>query len=168
MIYLRTATIDDAEMLEYWDTLPHVLDSDPDDEWHWREELMREPAWRQQLIAELDGKPIGMVQIIDPAEEETAYQGAIEKGYRAIDIWIGESDMLGKGYGTLMMEEALKRCFAAREVHTVLIDPLKSNVRAIKFYQKMGFVHLEDRYFDKQLCCVHVLSRTAWDNRNKR
>lgn len=43
---------------------------------------------------------IGVIQVIDPAGEETQYWGNIGEGYRAIDIWIGEAEDLGKGYGT--------------------------------------------------------------------
>jgi aminoglycoside 6'-N-acetyltransferase len=34
MIRLRPATIEDLGVLEYWDTKQHVIDYDPDDEWH--------------------------------------------------------------------------------------------------------------------------------------
>ena len=66
MITLREATLKDLEVLQYWDTKPHVIDSDPDDDWQWEVELNRRPEWRKQFIAELDQRPIGMIQIIDP------------------------------------------------------------------------------------------------------
>ena len=64
------------------------------------------------LIAELNGQPIGAMQIIDPHFERTHYWGEIEPNLRAIDIWIGEPDCLGMGYGETMMRLALQRCFA--------------------------------------------------------
>ena len=39
------------------------------------EELKRNPAWREQLVAELDGKAIGFVQIIDPYLEDSHLVG---------------------------------------------------------------------------------------------
>ena len=69
MLTLRPATIDDAPLLRRWDDEPHVLASDPNDDWQWETELRKTPPWREQLIAELDGVPIGFLQIIDPAEE---------------------------------------------------------------------------------------------------
>ena len=67
------------------------------------------------MIAELDGRPIGFVQIIDPAREESHYWGDAPGGLRAIDIWVGEADDLGKGYGTEIMKLALVRCFTDRQ-----------------------------------------------------
>ena len=71
MITLRPATSSDIDLLKYWDTKQHVIDCDPDDDWDWDNELLRSPPWREQLIAELNGEPIGFIQIIDPKEEES-------------------------------------------------------------------------------------------------
>lgn len=56
-ITLRPATIHDLETLKHWDTQPHVLDSDPNDDWNWEVELQKDEPWREQLIAELDNRP---------------------------------------------------------------------------------------------------------------
>ncbi len=165
LIQLRNATIDDLPILEYWDSQQHVIDSDPDDDWNWEVELQRTPVWREQLIAELDGRAIGFVQIINPAQEESQYWGEMPEGFRAIDIWIGSKDDLGKGYGTEMMQQSLTRCFSHPEVKSVLIDPLASNLRAIKFYQRLGFKYVEDRRFGEGDCEVYSISRDSWESR---
>jgi aminoglycoside 6'-N-acetyltransferase len=162
VISLRTATIADLSILEYWDTQEHTILSDPDDEWNWAEELARFPDWREQLIAELDDRPIGCVQIIDPAREETRYWGECPPNLRAIDIWLGEPSDLGKGYGTIIMQQALDRCFANPEVTAVLIDPLASNVRAHRFYERLGFQFVEQRYFNGEACFVYRLERERY------
>ena len=159
MIKLRPATIDDLELVEYWDTKQHVIDSDPDDEWNWKKELKRTPEWREQLIAELAGEPIGFIQIIDPYLEETHYWGKVEPDKRAIDIWIGEERNLNKGYGTIMMKLAIERCFRNESVDGILIDPLKSNRKAHRFYERLGFEFVEEREFDGTLCFVYELKR---------
>ncbi len=159
MIKLRPATIKDLELLKYWDTKQHVIDCDPDSDWNWEVELKRNPVWREQLIAELEEEPIGIIQIIDPYLEETQYWGIVEKNKRAIDIWIGEEDKLNKGYGTLMMNLAIKRCFANPEVEGILIDPLKSNVKAHRFYERLGFEFIEEREFEGIACCIYELKR---------
>lgn len=86
---LRPATIDDLCLLRRWDEEPHVIASDPNDDWGWETELHKTPPWREQLIAEVEGVPIGFVQIIDPAEEESDYWDRVPANLRAIDIWIG-------------------------------------------------------------------------------
>lgn len=159
MIELRLATIRDLDLLLYWDTKQHVIDSDPDDEWNWEKELQYEPAWREQLVAELDGQPIGLIQIIDPYEEETHYWGKVEQDLRAIDIWIGEETNLNKGYGTEMMKLAIARCFSNPKVSKVLIDPLKTNTKAHRFYERLGFKFVEERVFEETACFVYELCR---------
>lgn len=165
MLTLRNATIADLSILNYWDEQQHVVDSDPNDDWDWEKELLRTPAWRQQLIAELDGKPIGFIQIIDPFREETRYWDDVQPNLRAIDIWIGERENLGKGYGSTMMNLALALCFADANVKAVLIDPLETNVRAHKFYEKLGFRFVEKRMFGKDECRVYRLDRHDWIRR---
>jgi hypothetical protein len=72
-IALRPATLADVNLLRRWDEQPQVVAADPNDDWGWEVELARTPRWREQLIAELDGRPIGFIQIIDPAEEDSHY-----------------------------------------------------------------------------------------------
>ena len=159
---LRPAVPADAPLLRRWDEEPHVVASDPNDDWNWETELARSPDWREQLIAEVDGRPIGFVQIIDPAREESHYWGDCAPNLRAVDIWIGEAADLNRGHGTRMMQLALARCFAAPEVDAVLIDPLANNTRAIRFYQRLGFRPVGLRRFGADECLVHELSRTEW------
>ena len=159
MIKLRPATINDLELLKFWDTKQHVIESDPEDDWNWEIELNRNPAWREQLIAELKGEPIGFVQIIDSFQEETHYWGTVDQNKRAIDIWIGEEKNLNKGYGTKIMNLAIDRCFTNPQVDGILIDPLKSNIRAHRFYKRLGFEFVEERYLNDAACFVFELKR---------
>lgn len=162
MIKLREANIKDLEILNFWDQQEHVIESDSNDDWNWDNELRRNFDWREQLIAEYNGRPIGFIQIIDPAKEESQYWGHIGEGKRAIDIWIGEKQDLGKGYGTQMMNLALEKCFENLEVTEVLIDPLESNKKAIQFYKKIGFQFIEKRQFGEDICEVYSLKREDW------
>jgi len=160
---LRAARPSDLDLLRSWDAKPHVIAAIGDDgPFDWESELPRQPEWRELLIAEAEGRPIGVLQIIDPAEEETHYWGEVEPHLRAIDIWIGEEADLGRGYGTRMMQLALDRCFAQASVSAVLIDPLASNERAHRFYERLGFERIERRRFGPDDCYVYRLDRKAW------
>jgi aminoglycoside 6'-N-acetyltransferase len=160
---LRPAIPADLSLLRHWDRQDHVVAASGNDGWfEWEAELPRDPDWRELLIAEIDGRPVGMIQIIDPAEEETHYWGDVEKDLRAIDIWIGEEADLGKGYGTQMMRLALQRCFANPLVKAVLIDPLATNTRAHRFYERLGFRPVGRRMFGNDDCLVYRLKREAW------
>ncbi len=159
MLTLRPATIHDLATLQHWDEQPHVIESDPNDDWAWATELLRTPDWREQLIAELDGRPIGFVQIIDPQREESHYWGDVPPNLRAIDIWIGELADTGKGYGSAIMRLALERCFADPTVTAVLIDPLASNTAAHRFYERLGFQFVERRRFGEDDTFVFQMTR---------
>jgi aminoglycoside 6'-N-acetyltransferase len=170
-ITLRPATVDDIAMLKAWDREPHVIASttdDPDaDEAHegvtWEDEIAMQSGVYWYMIAELDGRPIGALQFIDPHLEPTHYWGEIEPALRAIDIWIGPADMLGKGYGDAMMRSAIALCFADPEVEAIVIDPLASNTRAHRFYQRFGFKPQGLRLFNHEdACLVHRLTRADW------
>jgi aminoglycoside 6'-N-acetyltransferase len=162
MITLRSATISDLELLQHWDQQAHVIAADPNDDWGWEVELSRNPDWREQLIAEFQGRAIGFIQIIDPAREESHYWGDVSADLRAIDIWIGEETDLGKGYGTIMMQLALARCFADPAVMAVLVDPLADNTSAHRFYERLGFRWVEQRRLGDDNCLVYRLNRGDW------
>ena len=163
-ITLRLAGPDDLALLKFWDTQPHVIASDPNDNWNWDGELGRALSWREQLIAQYRGEPIGFVEIIDPALEEEHYWGPQPPGQRAMDIWIGEARFLNRGFGREMMRLALARCFAVADVWRVLIDPLQSNPRALGFYRRLGFEFVEARRFGDDDCHVYQLTRTRYED----
>lgn len=162
VINLRPATIADLDLLRHWDEQAHVLAADPNDDWGWDVELARSPIWREQLIAQIEDRAIGFVQIIDPALEDSHYWGDVAANLRAIDIWIGEESDLGKGYGTQMMKLALAKCFADPVVTAILIDPLASNTRSHRFYERLGFKWIDRRYFGDDDCFVYQLDRADW------
>lgn len=161
-ITLRPATPKDLSLLQGWDKQPHVLDATSDSDWEWETELHRNPAWREQLIAELNGRPLGFMQIIDPALEESHYWGDVGPNLRALDIWIAEAKDLGKGYGSIMMKIALQRCFDQPEVTAVIIDPLISNVRAHRFYERLGFEFVKETMLEDELIRMYQMNRKKW------
>jgi aminoglycoside 6'-N-acetyltransferase len=67
---LRPATLDDLQLLRHRDEQPHVVTSDPNDDWQWEVTLAQTYDGREQLIAEQDGRAIGYIEIIDPHRDE--------------------------------------------------------------------------------------------------
>ena len=160
-VTLRPATPADAAVLRRWDADPAIRAAVIDADWGWEQELKRHPPWREWLIAEADGRPVGFLQIIDPENEESRYWGCMDAGHRAIDIWIGEPDARNRGYGAQMMSLAVERCFADPTVHTLLVDPLAANTRAHRFYERLGFEFVVERAFGDHRCRVYRLTRKA-------
>lgn len=160
---MRPVRPSDAAILAGWDRRPHVREAiGADDPSDWDAELAGDPPWRDWWIAEADGRPVGIVQISDPAAEPSRYWGEIGAGHRAIDIWLGEPDVLGRGLGTAMMRFALARAFAPPDVGSVLVDPLERNRRARRFYARLGFVEVGPRRFGDDDCIVCRLDRARF------
>jgi len=174
-VRLRPATLDDAALLAEWDREPHVIACSTDDPQAdvafggipWREELADPSELSFYRIAEVEGRPIGVMQVIDPHLEPTHYWGEIEPNLRAIDVWIGPKDALNRGYGTQMMTLAIDDCFSAPGVTAIVIDPLNSNTAAHRFYQRLGFRVVGRRMFDSDDCLVHRLERATWEARDR-
>ena len=155
---VRPAAPADAALLRRWDGKPHVRAATSNDgsvafDADWDEELAPREDGTELFVAEVGGTPIGALQIIDPATERSRYWGEIGSGHRAIDIWIGEEDFLGRGHGTAMMRFAIGRCFACPDVRAILVDPLSNNTRAHRFYRRLGFRFVERRVFDDTSDC---------------
>ena len=49
------------------------------------------------------------------------------------------------------------------EVTAILIDPLASNTRAQRFYERLGFQFIESRRFGEDDCFVYRLNRVDWE-----
>ncbi|MEM8855161.1 MAG: GNAT family N-acetyltransferase [Pseudomonadota bacterium] len=166
MITLRPATPSDAPHLRRWDKDPGVIAaSGEDDEWHWEVELARTVDWRATLIIEEDGRPVGVVQIIDAAREETHYWGDGHDGCAAIDIWIGAAEDRGRGTGATAMALAADHAFADPAVEAILIDPLARNEGARRFYARIGYKDVGPRRFGDDDCIVMRLDRADWEGR---
>lgn len=172
-VTLRPAQVSDIATLQAWDAEPHVISATTDDasaaiafgDHDWHEELAAQTDLYRYYIGEVDGRPVGAMLIIDPHLEPTHYWGEIEPNLRALDIWIGNADDLGRGYGEHMMRQAMKLCFAAPEVIALLIDPLASNTRAHRFYQRLGYRAEGRRTFGDSDCLVHRITRAEWQAR---
>lgn len=123
-VILRAATIDDSYLLKNWDLDEAVEYSGGDDDsYDWDYELPRNVDWREFLIAEVDAVPIGMIVLIDALREESHYWGQdVPADSWAIDIWIGDQKHRSKGYGALMMQQALQRCFVNHGASLALFE----------------------------------------------
>lgn len=168
-VRLRPATLDDVPVLERWDADPVVIAATTEDDTErafggldWAEELALSSDVSYYLIAEVDGRPIGAMQVCDPHVEPTHYWGEIERNLRAIDIWIGSEADRNRGYGREMMFLAHERCFADPDVTAIVIDPLASNTRAVAFYRRLGYVLIGPRTFGDDDCLVLSMTRDVW------
>ena len=135
----------DLPLLARWFAEPYVAEWWDDPE-HGTDEIaaeMREP-WTEPFIVLCEGRPIGYQQCYDPhAEADHPYRDQ-PVGTRGIDQFIGEPDMVGVGHGSAFIRAFVARLFAAGAPR-VVTDPDPRNARAIRAYEKAGFVRLEQR-----------------------
>jgi len=167
-VSLRRVTVADLDLLNAWDREDHVIASDPNNDWAWNADMIRPETGREYFMAEHNGHPIGVIELCDPAKEDSHYWGVdAPEHHRALDIWIGPKNALNQGFGTEMMHLALDYCFADPAVVAILIDPLASNERAHIFYERLGFRFVEYRTFDTSFCKVYKLTRQDWEVRKR-
>ena len=81
--------------------------------------------------------PIGYLQYFPIVDEDENIK--VEDQTYGIDPFIGEPHLWDQGVGTLALSALLSFLFESMEAKQVLIDPLVSNPRAIRCYEKCGF-----------------------------
>ncbi len=65
----------------------------------------------------------------------------VDKEIIGIDQFIGEADHINKGIGTAAIKLFLKMILTRHKPQQVIIDPHPENKRAIRCYEKVGFVY---------------------------
>jgi aminoglycoside 6'-N-acetyltransferase len=129
----------DLPLLRRWLSEPHVRD--------WWDA----PEWEMKLIArDLDGGPIDMrivhadgrpfayVQDYPAHHWEMPHYADFPEGTRAIDTFLGEPGMLGRGHAARYLRSRAEALIAAG-APAVVIDPDPANERAVRAYRAAGF-----------------------------
>ena len=132
-------TADDLPTVWRWLAKPHVAEwwGDPAEQFKLVSEDLTHPAM-DQYIVEYDRRPFAYLQCYDPSAWPNHGFGQRPSGARGIDQFIGEEDMIERGYGSGFVRAFADRLLAAG-VPQVLTDPSPANGRAIKAYEKAGF-----------------------------
>jgi aminoglycoside 6'-N-acetyltransferase len=138
---------EDVALMARWLSDPRVLEfyegrDNPHDEPKVREVFIDDDAGGEEVrcICEWEGRPIGYIQFYPVDEEgEGCYDCGPGPLTYGVDLFIGEPECWGRGIGTallrLVVDHVVERCGARR----VVIDPVVTNVRAIRSYEKCGF-----------------------------
>lgn len=135
----------DLPRVQRWLALPHVREwwGDPEQQYTLVSGDLDEPAM-DQFIVSVAGRPFGYLQCYDPTAWNSGF-GPQPEGTRGIDLFIGEPDMIERGDGSAFIrnfvDDRLKD-----GAPRVVTDPDPANHRAIRAYEKAGFVR--DRLVD--------------------
>ncbi len=150
-ISFRPVTKDDLQLIHKWLQTEHVKINYSKTELTFDE--LRDkylPAIHgeiptQRFIILIDNKPIGQIQMYK-LNDHPEYQKMIQINESAagIDIFIGDTDFLHKGLGSVVIKKFLTDyVFRKLEVESCVIGPNPKNIAAIKAYQKAGFTYLK-------------------------
>ena len=104
---------------------------------HYLEEI---PA-NFRVIIEYGGQPIGYGQVYRLSGELFGEYDYPDDGsvVYAMDQFIGEPDYWNQGIGTAFLRMMASYLKASKGADRILLDPRKTNGRAIRAYQKAGF-----------------------------
>lgn len=138
-IYLRPMTWDDTDLIVKWRNsdavrLNFIYQEPFTREGHenWIRNMVETGKVVQMIICETrDDTPLGSVYIrdIDRRHNKAEY-----------GIFIGEESARGRGIGTAAAALMLEYCFREEKLHRVYLRAFASNARAIRSYEKAGFV----------------------------
>jgi aminoglycoside 6'-N-acetyltransferase len=136
----------DLPMLAAWLAEPHVAewwDEGPEASLAEIREAM-DSVETEPLIVELDGRPVAYIQSYDQhLEDGHPYQDQ-PFGTLGMDISIGPPDLVGKGHGSAIVRQFSDMLFE-EGCPRVIIDPHPDNLRAVRAYEKAGFVAFDTR-----------------------
>lgn len=104
----------------------------------------RDPTYH--YLAQIDRRSVGMFQHYRIADDPE-YAAALDLGEDAIgvDLFIGETDLIGRGHGPAMLRQFLRDvAFPFHGIEVCVIGPSVHNLAAIRAYEKVGFRALRE------------------------
>ncbi len=159
---------DDFTLARRWLLEPHVRRWWHDDpkETDYPEGTIRD--WAQAIrgddptdmfVIELDGRPIGMLQSyrVQDYPDYIDELGELAELAVSLDLFIADPELIGKGHGPALIRAFLHTAFERYGVTYCVIGPARSNVAAIRAYEKAGFRYLRDYREDDTNDPPHVL-----------
>jgi aminoglycoside 6'-N-acetyltransferase len=135
----RQVTREDLSLLGVWLRTPEVVRwwGKPQEQAALLEEDLDEPGMVMRIVS-FDGRPFAYAQHYAVHTWPHAHFESLPRGSRAVDAFIGDPDMIGKGHGSVFLR-LLARQLMDEGAPVVAIDPDIQNLRARRAYHKAGF-----------------------------
>lgn len=132
--------LSDDKVLKYYEGRDN-----PFDEKMVEEKFYSEDSEVTRGIIEFSNIPIGYIQFYLIDEEERREYGyeAFKGGIFGTDQFIGETKYWGQGIGKELMKAMINFLIKEKAAHKIVLDPQTWNERAIKCYEKSGFVKVK-------------------------
>lgn len=145
------------------------------EEENWFESMLKRPAAEHPMVIEIRKEGAGEAGGAGTATESWEMIGNC--GYNDIDwrcragelgIFIGAKQYWNQGYGTEVMELLVRHGFETLNLNRVCLQVYANNPRAVRSYEKAGFVHegckRQAMYKDGQYVDILLMSvlRSEW------
>ena len=129
----------DLPLIRRWLGEAHVREwwGDPDEQFALVSGDLDEPAM-DQFIVLAGTHPFGYLQCYRLTAWNTGF-GPQPEGTRGIDQFIGESDMIARGHGSAFIRQFVDGQLR-QGLPRIVTDPDPLNARAVRAYEKAGFV----------------------------
>jgi AacA4 family aminoglycoside N(6')-acetyltransferase len=148
-VTLRLATERDLSMLHDWLNRPHIV------EWwggeeerptleevleHYLPRVMAEKSVTP-YIAMMGDEPIGYAQsYVALGSGDGWWEDETDPGVRGIDQSLANATQLNRGLGTRLVRALVELLFSDPAVTKIQTDPAPNNHRAVRCYEKAGFL----------------------------
>lgn len=136
-ITFRRLTPQDLPLVDSWLTQPHVRAA-------WDDEAMELSDGCTQWLSLVDGRPVGYIQSYQAIEghAEGRWREVQDPGVFGVDQFLADGHALNRGMGSRVMYAFVQELLANPRVTCVQADPSPDNPRAIRSYEKAGFVRV--------------------------
>lgn len=75
-------------------------------------------------------------------------------GTFCMDLFLADPNDLNKGHGTQIVKAFSEYIFQHFHARKILIDPAKTNLRAIRCYEKAGFKYVKESFDGVTQCAI--------------
>ena len=135
----RPVTKSDLLQLEVWLQAPETISwwGKPDEQAELLRTDLDDPLMQMELV-QFKGYSFAYAQHYEVHSWPQPHLDHLPMGSRAIDTFIGEPTMIGRGHGSAYLRILALR-LQAEGAPVVAIDPTESNLRAVRAYKNAGF-----------------------------
>lgn len=139
---LREFCDEDIQLFKKWLYLPHVAAwyHDPLD---WIDEVEKRNSkfsFLHHFIVEKDDKAIGFCQFYEYHYSGEDWHGNIDvNGTYSIDYLVGDTEFLGKGYGTEIIKALIDKIKMQNNAKRIIVQPEPENIASCKTLLSCGF-----------------------------
>ena len=157
--------LNDPEIRQYLDL--YIPLSHPHEE-KWYENILKQPLEEQPLVIDVhtenNWKPVGNTSFMNVSSRDRCAE---------IGIFIGDKQYQNQGYGTEAMKLMVGHGFRNLNLHRIFLRVYATNPRAIRSYEKAGFVHegimRQARYLDGQYIDVLIMGilKSEWKEKQR-